>query len=109
MCFYVRFGHHEHLARETGFLEIVVQLNQGAASELTRATEASSASEQSLPGLEDLGLALEPMHPGASDPALAAYFTVEVPDAEAADRALEALRRSDVVEAAYMKPSAEPP
>lgn len=90
-------------------MEIVVQLNQGAATERARKTEASSRPEQSLPGLEDLGLSLEPMHPGESDPALAAYFTVEVPDADAADRAIGALRRSDLVEAAYMKPSAEPP
>lgn len=90
-------------------MEIVVQLSQGAAAELARETEASAGAEQSVPGLEDLGLSLEPMHPGESDPALASYFTVEVPDADAADRALGALRRSDAVEAAYVKPSSEPP
>ena len=90
-------------------MEIVVQLNRAAAAKLVRKAETSPGSEQPLPGLEDLGLSLEPMHPGESDPALASYFTVEVPDADTADRALGALRRSDVVEAAYMKPSAEPP
>ncbi len=90
-------------------MEIVVQLSHTATAELARKSEASPGPEHPLPGLEDLGLSFEPMHPGESDPALAAYFTVEVPDADAADRALGALRRSDAVEAAYMKPSAEPP
>ena len=109
MRLYVRFKRHEHLAREIGLLEIVVQLSQVAAAELARKTEASPGPEQPLPGLGNLGLSFEPMHPGESDPALAAYFTVEVPDADAANRALDALRGSDIVEAAYMKPSAEPP
>lgn len=90
-------------------MEVVVQLSPGAVARLAREAGAGTGAEQSLPGLEDLGLLLEPMHPGESDPALAAYFTVEVPDAAAANRAIEALRRSDAVEAAYVKPAPEAP
>ncbi len=86
---------------------VVVQLNHEAATELARRT--ATDSERTLPGLEHLGHSLEPMHPGESDPALASYFTVEVPDAAAAGRAIAALREHDAVEAAYVKPSEEPP
>jgi hypothetical protein len=89
-------------------LEIVVQLNRSAAAELSDEQGASPRQRQLVPELEDLALSLDPMHPGAGDPALSSYFTVEVPDAEA-ERAVETLQRSDAVEAAYMKPAAEPP
>ena len=88
-------------------MEVVVQLNREAAAEIARDEESSP--ERALPGLEKLGLTLEPMHPGESDPALATYFTVEVPDAATADRAIGALRDHDAVEAAYVKPAEEPP
>jgi hypothetical protein len=60
--------------------------------------------------LEELGLSLQPVHPGADDPLLAPYFTVEVPDdEELAVRVLAVLEESGAVEAAYVKPPAEPP
>ncbi|HEY2715004.1 MAG TPA: hypothetical protein VGI73_02160 [Solirubrobacterales bacterium] len=86
---------------------VVVQLNHEAATELVR--REATGSGRTLPGLEQLGRSLEPMHPGESDPALASYFTVEVPDAAAADRAIAVLREHEAVEAAYVKPSEEPP
>lgn len=88
-------------------MEIVVQLNHEAAAEIARHEEKSP--EQALPGLDELGVTLKPMHPGESDPALATYFTVDVSDAAAADRAIGALRDHDAVEAAYVKPAEEPP
>jgi hypothetical protein len=86
---------------------VVVQLNHEAATELVR--RKATGPERALPGMENLGISLDPMHPGESDPALASYFTVEVPDAAAADRAIAVLRAHDAVEAAYVKPSEEPP
>jgi hypothetical protein len=49
-------------------------------------------------------LPLSPVHPGTTDPALAAAFTVKVPDEGAANRLLTELRSHRAVEAAYVKP-----
>ncbi|HEV8649143.1 MAG TPA: hypothetical protein VG276_06980 [Actinomycetes bacterium] len=73
---------------------------------------------------ESLGAPLRPLHPaspaesggigrnaatGTGDPELAAWFTLEVPDQAAAERAVGVLRAVDGVTAAYVKPPAEPP
>jgi hypothetical protein len=57
----------------------------------------------------DLGYELLPMHAGTSDPKLATYFKVEVPDREAAERVITSLNRISAVEAAYWKPAEELP
>jgi hypothetical protein len=88
-------------------MKIVVQVNHEAATELARHEGTSTG--HVLPGLESLGLSLEPMHPGESDPVLSTYFTVEVPDAAAAERAIGALGQNEAVDAAYLKPAEEPP
>ena len=49
-------------------------------------------------------LALSPVHPGATDPTLAAAFTVNVSDEGVADRLLGELQSHQAVEAAYVKP-----
>jgi hypothetical protein len=51
-----------------------------------------------------LGLILEPVHPGTTDPQLSTYYTAEVPDRAAAERAAAELRQCRAVEAAYVKP-----
>lgn len=58
---------------------------------------------------ESFGAPLRPLHPATSDPELAAWFTLEVPDEAAAERAVEELRAVGGVTAAYVKPAAEPP
>jgi hypothetical protein len=52
----------------------------------------------------ELGLALEPMHPGTADPQLSTYYTAEAPDRQTAERAVAVLRQVKGVEAAYVKP-----
>lgn len=89
-------------------MEVVVQLSPGATAAFAHEAE-EGPREKLVPELEELGLSLTPMHPGESDPRLASYFTVEVTDAKAADQAIDALLQSDAVEAAYVKPRAEPP
>lgn len=60
--------------------------------------------------LDQLGVELEPVHPGEDDPLLAPYFAVEVPEDEGlADGVLSVLNESAAVEAAYVKPAAELP
>lgn len=90
-------------------MEIVVQLSPQVAAEFADPEQASPSPDALVPGLTDLGLSLEPMHPGESDPALSAYFTTVAPNPEEAQRAIETLRASDAVEAAYIKPPAEAP
>jgi hypothetical protein len=58
--------------------------------------------------LRESGVTLEPMHPGSDDPALASWFRAEVED-DRVDDVLRTLRSSAAIEAAYVKPAAEPP
>ena len=67
------------------------------------------ALQQILQILKELGLVLRPVHPGATDPLLAPYFTAEVRDIDQAEQVIQRLRQISVVEAAYVKPPAEMP
>jgi hypothetical protein len=61
---------------------------------------------------EELGVELLPVHPGEDDPVLASFYTLVLPDDpddERANSVLAALRESDAVDAAFVKPAAEPP
>jgi hypothetical protein len=49
-------------------------------------------------------LPLLPVHPGTTDPTLAAVFTVHTPDEGVAKRLLADLRSNPAVDAAYVKP-----
>lgn len=57
---------------------------------------------------EALGVRLQPVHPGETDPLLAPYFYAEAPDSEA-ERIAAELAALPGVESAYVKPAAEPP
>lgn len=59
--------------------------------------------------MEAFGLAMEPLHRSTDDPTLQKYFVVEVPDVETAQRLIERLQQSPLVEAAYIKPPDEMP
>ena len=73
-------------------VEITTKLAPGSpASELRGLVTASGAS-------------LRPLHPGTSDPELATYFIVHVPDPAEAPRVLDRLRSHAAVTAAYIKP-----
>lgn len=65
--------------------------------------------EELLKMLEDLGVSLDPVHPGARDPFLVPYFTIEVPDTQTAERVMTQIRRSKAIEATYVKPPDEMP
>jgi hypothetical protein len=55
------------------------------------------------------GLTLEPLHPGATVPELAAWFRVPVSGPAEAERALALLRASPAVVGAFVKPPEAPP
>jgi hypothetical protein len=52
---------------------------------------------------DNFGLSFRPLHPDTDDPVLGSYFIVDVPDAAAAPRVLDRLRRSPSFSAAYVK------
>jgi hypothetical protein len=54
------------------------------------------------------GTTLAPQHPGTRDAELAHWYVAEVADPAAAERLATALRDAAGVEAAYVKPGAEP-
>ena len=85
-------------------IQITVQVSADVAASLHPGGQPAAKSQELLQTVEDLGVALVPVHPGASDPYLAPYFTIEVPDTETAERTIERLRQSTAVEAAYIKP-----
>jgi hypothetical protein len=88
---------------------ITVQAHPQAAAALHGRETPDSQIEQLRRQLEELGLSLAAMHPGETDPLLAPYFTVEVPDdPELAARVLAILEGSEAIEAAYVKPPEEP-
>ncbi|MGH9902135.1 MAG: hypothetical protein ACRD68_10050, partial [Pyrinomonadaceae bacterium] len=70
---------------------------------------ATAPTRELLRAAEDLGVELRPLDAGADSPALSRYFTVEVPNREAAERVVARLRRCGAVEAAYLKPPDEMP
>jgi hypothetical protein len=55
-----------------------------------------------------LGIVLERLHPGTSDPELATYAVAHV-SSDTAEAIIADLRNCDGVEGAYAKPRGEPP
>jgi hypothetical protein len=76
---------------------------------LTPAASASFGLDIGLTrALAQLGVQLEPLHPGAADPDLATQFAAHVPGAAADDVCTRLLTHPAVV-AAYPKPADGPP
>ncbi|MBI3269638.1 MAG: hypothetical protein HYZ53_11500 [Planctomycetes bacterium] len=59
--------------------------------------------------LTDLGLALEPLHPGSTVEDLAAHFSIAAPTEEVGREVVRRLNQLDAVEGAYLKPLDAPP
>lgn len=91
-------------------MDINAQVRADTASALSGRAPPTVEAETLQSQLEELGVALRPVHPGTDDPLLAPYFAVEVEDdEELVEQVLAVLRHSPVVEAAYTKPAAELP
>ena len=90
-------------------MQITVRVRPDVALTLHQRQSNTDASAQLLRTAEELGVTLEPLHPGARDPLLTPYFVVEVPDQGTAERVIAHLQRSAAVEAAYLKPPGESP
>jgi hypothetical protein len=85
-------------------MRVTTRLREDVASVLHLRHPPTAASGELSQVVDELGASLEPMHPGAEDPLLAPYFTVEVPDPATAERMIARLKNCEAVEAAYLKP-----
>lgn len=85
-------------------MRVTTRVREDVASALHRRQPSTTESRELSQVADELGVALEPMHPSAEDPLLAPYFTVEVPDPATAERVIARLQNCEAVEAAYLKP-----
>jgi hypothetical protein len=90
-------------------MQVTVKIRPQYSEALHDVAAAGPAIGELLQIVEERGLSLEPEHPGETDPLLTPYFRVEVPDEAAAEDVSAALRTSEAVEAAYVKPADELP
>lgn len=84
--------------------EITLQVRPEVARALQHRAQSSAESEDLLQTAANLGVRLEPIHPGIEDPILMSYFTAAVADPDSVERVLDRLRQSRAIEAAYVKP-----
>jgi hypothetical protein len=85
--------------------QIIIQVSSDVAHALCKAGPPTTESQEILEVAEELGVILEPLHPGARDPQLTQYFTLELPRPTKAKRVLARLQRCRAIKAAYVKPS----
>jgi hypothetical protein len=90
-------------------MQVMIRVRPEVARTVHQRQPATPVAEELFQAVEELGAALAPVHPGAEDPHLAPYFTVEVPDHATAERVIARLQQCQAVEAAYLKPSDELP
>jgi len=90
-------------------MHVTIRVRKDAALTFHQRQPPTTASKELLQTAEELCVVLEPVHPGAEDPHLAPYFTVEVPDLATAERVIARLQRCKAIEAAYLKPPDEVP
>ncbi len=85
-------------------MQIMIKVKPEATEALQRRQATTDASQTLLQAADELGVTLEPVHPGETDPTLAPYFTVEVADAEEAEQVRSRFAGMDATDAAYIKP-----
>ena len=84
--------------------QLIVQLANAAVTDKKTGRPKSSAPRAVTRAVGAAGGTAVPMHPGTTDPALAGYYSVDLPGGEAATALAAALLRLPSVEAAYVKP-----
>ena len=90
-------------------VDVILRVQPEAARELHRGHPPTSQTAELLRVLQELGLTLHPIHPGIDDADLMRYFALQAPDAARGEEASRRLRQCSAIEAAYVKPPAEPP
>lgn len=89
--------------------DAAMELQQGQAGRISGSLQGESETQELLNAATELGVRLEPVHPGQTHPLLAPYFMVDVPNRETAEKVIEGLSRFKTVEAAYLKPDEQLP
>jgi len=82
-------------------MQVTVKLKNAHALDQTR----SSAQSELQTIVASFGGTAKPLHPGTQDVNLRTYYVVEAPDQQSANRLIEALAKSPVVDGAYVKPA----
>jgi hypothetical protein len=85
-------------------MKITVHLRPDAGLNSDKQQQTTPQANEVAEAVKDLGVTLEPMHPGAESPRLSNSFAVEVPDAATAEQVINRLQNCEAVEAAYLKP-----
>lgn len=89
-------------------MEVVIQLRPTDESPTDRGIPSAAVADV-IAALGDLGVDVEPMHPGAVDELLTPWLTVDVDDLHVAEEVITRLEQHDGVDAAYIKPAGEAP
>lgn len=87
---------------------VTVQVTLEAARVLQNQMSATPSSEELVAVAKELEITLQPLHPRTKDPVLITFYTVDVVDADMAERVINRLLQLEAVEGAYLKPPAEP-
>lgn len=90
-------------------MQVTVKIRLEEALALQTGRSGTAVLQQLLADIEELGGDLRAIHPGATHPLLAPYFTVEVPDLTLATQLIRKLSSCPVIEAAYLEPRVELP
>jgi hypothetical protein len=90
-------------------LYIILRLKESAVPAMHRRAPLTTETQELMRESEELGIALQPLHPGSTDPTLTPYFIAEVPDRMTAERQVTRLQKIRAIESAYIKPEDEMP
>ena len=89
-------------------MRVTVKMVPAVAEQWRRGELESPAAQELASTVRDLGLVLEPLHPGVNHPDLASYFIADTSSPAAAQAAIERLLTSQAIDGAYVKPRDEP-
>jgi hypothetical protein len=95
--------------RRPAVIEISVQLRPDVARALAHRGPPTTESAGVLDAAARLGVALEPLHPGADDPLLAPHYVARASGTESAEALRRALAEVPGIDGAWMKPADELP
>jgi hypothetical protein len=85
-------------------MQVMIKVKPEATEGLQQQQGTTDASQALLQTAQELGVKLEPVHPGETDPTLAPFFAIEVEDADKAEQVRARFDSMDATEAAYLKP-----
>jgi hypothetical protein len=90
-------------------MDITLEISTEAAQALHHLSPENSASLELQTVAQQLGVTLQPMHPGIDDSELIKSFYVEVSTENEAESIIGAFLSCPAIEGAYVKPEGEPP